>query len=140
MAKGERTHGDTGAVTARRLHKRLRRAEAELDTALKKRDRAQARVEALGIIADEIRATLAERARADAAAVDQADAAAGLERADAASDDTANDDTASDDAVRGTRADSGTLPSGAGDPVVATTTAGAAAPPRERRPGPARRR
>jgi hypothetical protein len=135
MAKGERTHGDTGAVMVRRLHKRLRRAEAELDTALKKRDRAQARVEALGIIADEIRATLAERARADAAAVDQADAAAGLERADAA-----NDDTASDDAVRGTRADSGTLPSGAGDPVVATTTAGAAAPPRERRPGPARRR
>lgn len=44
----------------KQLRKRLRKAEDQLADAVVKRDRAQARVEALSIIADEIRSQLAE--------------------------------------------------------------------------------
>jgi hypothetical protein len=44
----------------KQLRKRLRKAEDQLADAQLKRDRAQARLEALSIIADEIRAQLAE--------------------------------------------------------------------------------
>lgn len=48
----------------RQLRKRLRKAEDQLADAVLKRDRAQARVEALSIIADETRAQLAEADKA----------------------------------------------------------------------------
>ena len=60
----------------RQLRKRLRKAEDQLADAQLKRDRAQARVEALSIIADEIRAQLAEADKAaelDAAATQEAE-------------------------------------------------------------------
>ena len=60
----------------RQLRKRLRKAEDQLADAQLKRDRAQARVEALSIIADEIRAQLAEADKAaelDAAVTQEAE-------------------------------------------------------------------
>ncbi len=50
--------------TSKQLRKRLRKAENQLLDASAKRDRAQARVEALSIIADELRAQLAEAEKA----------------------------------------------------------------------------
>ena len=63
----------------RQLRKRLRKAEDQLADAQQKRDRAQARVEALSIIADEIRAQLAEAEKATVADAD--DGAAGTKAA-----------------------------------------------------------
>lgn len=68
MAKKERAPKRAGAAKPKKLHKKLRKAEANLATAKGKRDRAQARVEALSIIADEIRAQLAETEKAKSAA------------------------------------------------------------------------
>jgi chromosome segregation ATPase len=58
--------GDASTTTPKQLRKRLRKTEAELAKAAAKRDDAQARVEALAIIADEIRAQLAESEKAAA--------------------------------------------------------------------------
>ena len=52
----------------KQLRKRLRKAEAQLVEAAADRNKSQARVEALAIIADEIRAQLAEAERATAGA------------------------------------------------------------------------
>jgi hypothetical protein len=48
-------------TSAKRLRKQIRGAEKDLATAERKRDRAQARVGALSIIVDELRAALAAR-------------------------------------------------------------------------------
>src|SRR5687767_10202284 len=73
----------TGAepATNKRLKRKLEKLEARLATASDKRDRAQARLDALTIMADEVRATLA----AGAPATDAADAAAVEKRAAAPS-------------------------------------------------------
>ena len=71
MARKRSVREDAEASRPRQLRKRLRKAEDQLADAQQKRDRAQARVEALSIIADEIRAQLAE---ADKAAEADADA------------------------------------------------------------------
>jgi hypothetical protein len=60
MAKKKAARADASTTKPKRLRKRLRGAEAELAKADAKRDKAQARVEALAIIADEIRAQLAD--------------------------------------------------------------------------------
>jgi len=60
MAKKRTPTEDADASRPKQLRKRLRKAEDQLADAVTKRDRAQARVEALSIIADEIRAQLAE--------------------------------------------------------------------------------
>ncbi len=60
MARKRSAREDADTSKPRQLRKRLRKAEDQLADAVQKRDRAQARVEALGIIADEIRAQLAE--------------------------------------------------------------------------------
>ena len=60
MGKKNAARRDIGASDPEQLRKRLRKAEGQLLDATAKRDRAQARVEALAIIADEIRAQLAE--------------------------------------------------------------------------------
>ncbi len=60
MAKKRATRRDAGSAKPKQLRKRLRKAEDQLQDAQTKRDRAQARVDALSIIADEIRAQLAE--------------------------------------------------------------------------------
>jgi len=65
MAKKSRSR-DKPAQKPKSLQKQLRKAEATLDKAVAKRDRAQARVDALSIIADEIRAQLAEVEKAKA--------------------------------------------------------------------------
>ncbi|CAN5634251.1 hypothetical protein BH23CHL8_BH23CHL8_22940 [soil metagenome] len=64
--KGKFKPGDRPA-SPKRLREQLRKADAKVARARDKRDRAQARVEALGIIADEIRATLTEVQKAAAA-------------------------------------------------------------------------
>ena len=72
----------------RQLRKRLRKAEDQLADAQQKRDRAQARVEALSIIADEIRAQLAEADKAaelDAAVTQEAETPPSARRKRAAS-------------------------------------------------------
>jgi hypothetical protein len=66
MARKRATREDADSSRPRQLRKRLRKAEDQLADAVQKRDRAQARVEALSIIADEIRAQLAEAEKADA--------------------------------------------------------------------------
>jgi hypothetical protein len=66
MAKKEGKRRDAPAQKPKHLREQLHKAEAGLHTAEAKRDRAQARVEALGIIADEIRAQLADIEKADA--------------------------------------------------------------------------
>ena len=60
MPRKRSVREDAEASRPRQLRKRLRKAEDQLADAVQKRDRAQARVEALSIIADEIRAQLAE--------------------------------------------------------------------------------
>ena len=69
MPRKRSARDDAEASKPKQLRKRLRKAEDQLDDAQLKRDRAQARVEALSIIADEIRAQLAE---ADKAAEEEA--------------------------------------------------------------------
>jgi hypothetical protein len=64
MARKRSAREDADTSKPRQLRKRLRKAEDQLADAVQKRDRAQARVEALGIIADEIRAQLAETEQA----------------------------------------------------------------------------
>ena len=81
MAKKKGKRRDASAPKPKALRKQLRKAEAELDKAVAKRDQAQARVEALSIIADEIRAQLADIDKAEAKA---AAAAADAPAADAA--------------------------------------------------------
>ena len=73
MPRKRSVREDAEASRPRQLRKRLRKAEDQLADAVLKRDRAQARVEALNIIADEIRAQLAE---ADKSAELEAGAAA----------------------------------------------------------------
>ena len=60
MPRKRSVREDAEASRPRQLRKRLRKAEDQLADAVLKRDRAQARVEALNIIADEIRAQLSE--------------------------------------------------------------------------------
>jgi hypothetical protein len=69
MPRKRSAREETDSSKPRQLRKRLRKAEDQLADAVQKRDRAQARVEALSIIADEIRAQLAdaEKAAEDAA-------------------------------------------------------------------------
>ena len=68
MAKKKGKRRDAPAQKLKQLREQLHKAEAGLHTAEGKRDKAQARVEALGIIADEIRAQLADIEKADARA------------------------------------------------------------------------
>jgi hypothetical protein len=65
MPKKRDARRDTGSAKPKELRKRLRKAEDQLQDAQTRRDRAQARVDALSIIADEIRAQLAEAEKAD---------------------------------------------------------------------------
>jgi hypothetical protein len=65
MPRKRSVREDAEASRPRQLRKRLRKADDQLADALQKRDRAQARVEALGIIADEIRAQLVEADKSD---------------------------------------------------------------------------
>jgi hypothetical protein len=67
MAKKKAARKDASAAKPKQLRKRLRKAEDQLQDAQAKRDRAQARFEALSIIADEIRAQLAELEKAEKA-------------------------------------------------------------------------
>ena len=60
MPRKRSAQEEAEAGKPKQLRKRLRKAEDQLADAQMKRDRAQARVEALSIIADEIRAQLAE--------------------------------------------------------------------------------
>jgi hypothetical protein len=64
MAKKRGRSRATPAQEPKQLRKQLRKAEAGLHNAEAKRDKAQARVDAFGIIADEIRAQLADLERA----------------------------------------------------------------------------
>jgi hypothetical protein len=64
MARKKTGGPDTGATSSRQLRKRLRKAEAQLLDATAELVRAQARVEALSIITDEVRAQLAEARKA----------------------------------------------------------------------------
>ncbi len=64
MAKKRTRPEDAEASRRKQLWKRLRKADDQLVDAVTRRDRAQARVEALNIIADEIRAQLAEASQA----------------------------------------------------------------------------
>jgi hypothetical protein len=81
MARKRSAREEADTSKPRQLRKRLRKAEDQLADAVQKRDRAQARVEALGIIADEIRAQLAETEKAAAAAEQEATSAAEQEEA-----------------------------------------------------------
>jgi len=74
MARKRSAAADAETSKPKQLRKRLRKADDQLADAVSKRDRAQARVEALSIIADEIRAQLADadKAAAGKAAEDQA--------------------------------------------------------------------
>ncbi len=69
MAKKKGKQRESSGPGPKRLRKQFRKAEARLGKAVAKRDKAQARVEALGIIADEIRAQLADIDKAAAKAV-----------------------------------------------------------------------
>ena len=80
MVKKKAAGRDTGATSSRQLRKRLRKAEAQLLDATAELVRAQARVEALSIIADEVRAQLAEARQA--AGSDAAGGAGGRGRDD----------------------------------------------------------
>jgi hypothetical protein len=72
MPKKRGSKKDLRGAKPKQLHKRLRKAEDQLQNATAKRDRAQARVEALAIIADELRAQLAELERSEPAAAPEA--------------------------------------------------------------------
>ncbi len=91
MPKKRATRGDPGSTKPKQLRKRLHKAEDQLQDAEAKRDRAQARVDALSIIADEIRAQMAEVEAPDRAA--DADGADQAGKADSAAE--SNDDAAS---------------------------------------------
>lgn len=65
MAKKRGARRDASPAKPKQLRKRLRKAEDQLEDARAKRDRAQARLDALAIIADEIRAQLAELGEAE---------------------------------------------------------------------------
>jgi hypothetical protein len=65
MAKKRGARRDASPAKPKQLRKRLRKAEDQLEDARTKRDRAQARLDALAIIADEIRAQLAELGEAE---------------------------------------------------------------------------
>ncbi len=80
MASTRAVRRDARISTSKQLRKRLHKSEDQLLDASAKRDRAQARVEALSIIADELRAQLAE-----------AEKAATVAHAKAAGDDKATD-------------------------------------------------
>ena len=64
MGKKKAAGRDARVSTSKQLRKRLRKAEDQLLDASAKRDQAQARVEALSIIADELRTQLAEAEKA----------------------------------------------------------------------------
>lgn len=64
MARKRSAQADAETSKPKQLRKRLRKAEDQLADAVSKRDRAQARVEALSIIADEVRAQLADADKA----------------------------------------------------------------------------
>jgi hypothetical protein len=82
MARRRAHEADADASKPKQLRKRLRKAEDQLADAQIKRDRAQARVEALSIIADEIRAQLAALEKAAAkGAVAKAETPAAPQRA-----------------------------------------------------------
>ena len=76
MAKKKGRSKDKPAQKPKSLQKQLRQAEAALHKAMAKRDRAQARVDAHAIIADEIRARLAEAQKAEKVEAGQKDKAA----------------------------------------------------------------
>lgn len=80
-AKKKAADRGTGASSSKQLRKRLRKAEVQLLDATAELAQAQARVEALSIIADEVRAQLAEARKA--AEPDEAEAAGGRARDDA---------------------------------------------------------
>jgi len=65
MAKKRGARREASPAKPKQLRKRLRKAEDQLEDARAKRDRAQARLDALAIIADEIRAQLAELGEAE---------------------------------------------------------------------------
>jgi chromosome condensin MukBEF ATPase and DNA-binding subunit MukB len=76
MARKRSAREEADSSKPRQLRKRLRKAEDQLADAVQKRDRAQARVEALNIIADEIRAQLADLEKSEKAADAEQDASA----------------------------------------------------------------
>ena len=76
MARRRSPQPDADAGKPKQLRKRLRKAEDQLADAQVKRDRAQARVEALSIITDEIRAQLADADKAAQQEAHQAQPAA----------------------------------------------------------------
>ena len=107
---------DADAGKPKQLRKRLRKAEDQLADAQLKRDRAQARVEALSIIADEIRAQLAE---ADTAP-EEASAAGGATKA-AARRAPARKRSATSARTAGSRAAARSAASAASEPPPATS-------------------
>jgi hypothetical protein len=76
MPRKRSAREETDSSKPRQLRKRLRKAEDQLADAVQKRDRAQARVEALNIIADEIRAQLADLEKSENAETAEQDASA----------------------------------------------------------------
>ena len=64
MAKRKSRGGDEPPAKRKGLRKQLKKAEADLGKAVSKRDRAQARVEAMSIIVDELRSQLADLEKA----------------------------------------------------------------------------
>jgi hypothetical protein len=68
----KRKRADAPVGKPKGLRKQLRKAEADLAKAVAKRDKAQARVEAMGIIADELRSQLADREKAKGSAASEA--------------------------------------------------------------------
>ena len=79
MPKKRGSKRDGRGAKPKQLRKRLRKAGDQLGNAVAKRDGAQARVEALAIIADEIRAQLAELERSEPAETTDAASAGGGE-------------------------------------------------------------
>ena len=79
MAKKRGARRDASTAKPKQLRKRLRKAEDQLEDARAKRDRAQARLDALAIIADEIRAQLAELGEAEDGQTTADDAGATVE-------------------------------------------------------------
>jgi hypothetical protein len=77
MAKKRDAKRDERGAEPKQLRKRLGKAEDRLQDAMAKRDRAQAHAEALAIIADEIRAQLAELERSEPSGVQHAEPAEG---------------------------------------------------------------
>ncbi len=86
MAKKRGARRDASPAKPKQLRKRLRKAEDQLEDARAKRDRAQARLDALAIIADEIRAQLAELGEAEDGPADAAEPSAEATAAEPASE------------------------------------------------------